>query len=87
MSLLPPEHELRAKIERRDARIAELDAERDRLREACKYPRYGDTAKLMEEAADLLDKQVKEGWSSFLTPHLRRAADRIRQALQPKEQS
>lgn len=48
---------------------------------ACHYPRHGDTATLLEKAADLLDKDCKPGWQSYFTPHLRRAAKTMREAI------
>lgn len=53
-----------------------------RLIQALTYPRYGDTAKLLEKAADDIEKYTnRDGWTSYFTPHLRRAAKRIREAL------
>ncbi len=74
-------------LERTDgvmAGLARLLAAAPDMFEALKYPRHGDTAKLLEKAADLLDKQADpkgEGWKSYFTPHLRRAAEGIREAL------
>ncbi len=51
---------------------------------ACKYPRFGDTAALLDKAADALDVEAKaEGPNvqSLLSGHLRRAAKNIRKAL------
>ena len=58
---------------------------REQLDEAVKalrYPRYGDTARLLDKAADFIDHLQADGGSvSYFTPHLRRAAEDIRAVL------
>lgn len=79
------------------ARETLLIAQRDSLRainaeleEALKYPRHGDTGKLLERAADNIDALVAQkdsDSSSYLSPHLRNAADRITSALTKSKES
>lgn len=57
----------------------------ERLLEACRYPRHGDTAKLLEMAADHIDQNTEPGWQSYFTPHLRNAAKGIREAIRQAE--
>jgi len=42
------------------------------LYEALTHPQHGDIAKMLEMAADLIDKGVGPGWETFFTPHLHR---------------
>jgi hypothetical protein len=68
-------------IERAAVLVARYNLQAE-LVNALKYPRHGDTAKLLEKAADMIDTQTEEGWSSYFTPHLRRAAKMVRKALE-----
>ncbi len=61
--------------------LSAKEAECARLREALGYPRHGNTAGLLREAAKNIDNLVGEGYASYLSPHLRRAAERIDAAL------
>ncbi len=57
-------------------------AECTRLRKALLYPRYGNTAELLREAARYIKNHIeKENWISLLSPHLLRAAKDIDVAL------
>lgn len=65
--------------------LTELDRTRKELseaREALTYPRFGTTADLLEAAAKALDEAVGADWDSLLSPHLRRAADKVRRYLE-----
>lgn len=66
---------------RRLQRQQRLDFAAPALLQACQYPRHGDTAGLLEHAADMIDASVPDGWHSWFTPHLRRAAGYIRAAI------
>lgn len=59
-----------------------------RLVEALKYPRFGDTAKLFEMCVDMLEKRdaklrelTGENWSSLYMGHFRNAIEGMRAAL------
>lgn len=55
------------------------------LVEALKYPRYGDTATLLEKVADNLEHLAGPGHTSIFTNHLLNAAKQMRAALKAVE--
>ena len=57
----------------------------DQLVAALKYPRFGDTATLLEKMADSLDRQTDAGWTHLYSHHLRNAAQDMREALAQAE--
>lgn len=76
--------ELRTENARLEKELARLRESREGLMRALKYPRYGTTAGLLREAASALDHYAAregEDTRSFITPHMKRAANGIDAAL------
>lgn len=75
---------LRAENARLEKALAGLRESHEALANALKYPRYGTTADLLRNAAKALDHYAAEEGEdtrSFITPHMKRAANGIDAAL------
>jgi len=48
---------------------------------ACSYPRFGDTAGLLLKAAEEMERNAGEGWTSLYARHFRNAAQQMREAV------